>query len=119
MRIDLSLDPSRNEPQHARITDTMTNCHFFSFSRGTATFAPRLTYNAIRPARYEAAGLTAREIEATRLICDGLTTKEIAVRMGISTKTADTHRTRLMLKAGVHSSASLVRWACRTGLVTP
>lgn len=63
------------------------------------------------------AKLTRREIEVLRLIADGISTKQIAVRLTISFKTAVTHRTNLMKKLGMHESASLVRLAIRHGLV--
>lgn len=62
--------------------------------------------------------LTAREREVLQLIAEGKTTKEVASLLGISVKTAESHRTRLMEKLGVHETASLVRYALRRGLVT-
>ena len=61
--------------------------------------------------------LTAREIEVLRLLVLGDSTKGVADRLGISFKTAATHRASIMNKLGVHKSASLVREALRTGLV--
>ncbi len=48
---------------------------------------------------------------------EGKTTKEVAKDLGISVKTAENHRTRLMDKLGVHNTAELVRYAARKGLV--
>ena len=50
---------------------------------------------------------TARESQVLQLICDGGTSKEIAAQLGICFKTATSHRTKLMQKAGVHSSIAL------------
>ncbi|MFK3649235.1 response regulator [Lysobacter enzymogenes] len=61
--------------------------------------------------------LTAREREVFHLIADGLTTKEIARRLGISVKTAENHRARVLDKLDVRNSAELVRYASRKGLV--
>jgi DNA-binding NarL/FixJ family response regulator len=61
--------------------------------------------------------LTRREREVFHLAVEGNTTKEIAKRLGISVKTADNHRTRLMEKLGVHNVAELVRYAARHGLL--
>jgi DNA-binding CsgD family transcriptional regulator len=47
----------------------------------------------------------------------GRTTKEIAHDLGISVKTADNHRCRLLEKLGVHNTAELVRYAARRGLL--
>jgi len=61
--------------------------------------------------------LTSRERELLQLIAEGNTTKEIAVRLGISVKTADTHRTNVMQKLDLHDIASLTRFAIQVGLV--
>lgn len=61
--------------------------------------------------------LTSRQREVLQLIAEGLSTKEIAAELGISIKTAQTHRTRLMSRTGVHKASSLVRFAIREGLV--
>jgi DNA-binding CsgD family transcriptional regulator len=63
--------------------------------------------------------LTGREREVLQLIADSKTTKEIAVILGVSVKTADSHRTKLMGKLGIHSTAGLVRYAIRVGIVQP
>jgi PAS domain S-box-containing protein len=63
--------------------------------------------------------LTAREAQMLTLIAEGKSTKEAAAILGISYKTADSHRTRLMEKLDVHETASLVRYAIRLGLVKP
>ena len=63
--------------------------------------------------------LTVREAQVLTLIAEGKSTKEAAALLGISYKTADSHRTRLMDKLGVHETASLVRCAIRLGLVKP
>ncbi|KZC38690.1 MULTISPECIES: response regulator [Rhodanobacter] len=65
--------------------------------------------------RYEL--LTAREREVFGLIAEGLTTKEIARRLSISTKTAENHRTRVLTKIAVRNTAELVRYALRRGLL--
>jgi DNA-binding NarL/FixJ family response regulator len=61
--------------------------------------------------------LTPREREVFHLVTEGKTTKEIAVILDISAKTADNHRTRVMDKLGVHNTAELVRYAARKGLM--
>ena len=64
-------------------------------------------------------GLTPRERQVLQLIGEGKTTKQIAGVLGIGTKTAETHRTRLMQKLDIHETASLVRYGVRCGLVQP
>ncbi len=63
--------------------------------------------------------LTSRERQVLQLIGEGKSTKEAAVLIGISTKTAESHRARLMQKLDIHETASLVRYAIRRGLVQP
>ena len=63
--------------------------------------------------------LSPREREVLRLIAAGRSTKEIAVVLGISVKTADSHRTRLMDKLDLHDTASLVRYSIRRRLIEP
>jgi len=63
--------------------------------------------------------LTAREVQVLALVADGHSTKEIAALLGISYKTADSHRSRIMEKLDVHETASLVRYAIREGIVRP
>jgi DNA-binding NarL/FixJ family response regulator len=65
------------------------------------------------------ADLTPRQVEILKLIAQGHTTKEIARQLGISVKTAQTHRTQLMERLDIHNVAGLVRYAIRIGLVTP
>ena len=62
--------------------------------------------------------LTLREREVLQLIAEGQKTKQIAARLGISVKTADSHRTRIMKKLDVHDTANLVRYAIRRGLIS-
>jgi len=63
--------------------------------------------------------LTKREQQVLTLIAEGNSTKELAAILGISYKTADSHRTKIMDKLQVHETASLVRYAIRMGLVKP
>ncbi len=63
--------------------------------------------------------LTLRERQVLQLISEGKSTKDIATLLGISPKTAESHRARLMQKLDIHETASLVRYAIRRGLVQP
>jgi len=63
--------------------------------------------------------LTVRERQALQLIAEGKTTKDAASLLGISAKTAESHRMRLMQKLDIHETAGLVRYAVRRGLVQP
>ena len=61
--------------------------------------------------------LTSREREVIQLLAEGKTSKEVAVALNLSVKTAETHRTNLMRKLGLHSVADLTRYAVRNGIV--
>lgn len=63
--------------------------------------------------------LTSRERQVLQLIAEGKSTKEVATVLGISAKTAESHRTRLMQKLDIHETASLVLYAVRRGIVQP
>ena len=63
--------------------------------------------------------LSPRERQVLQLVAEGKTTKEVAVVLDISVKTADSHRTRLMKKLDIHETAGLVRYAIRRGIVEP
>ncbi|MFN3891593.1 MAG: response regulator transcription factor [Beijerinckiaceae bacterium] len=68
----------------------------------------RVTQDA-RDAENALSRLTPRQIEIVDLIAEGLTSKEIAVRLGMSFRTVDTHRARIMEKLQVNSLAELLR----------
>ncbi len=61
--------------------------------------------------------LTPREREVLQLVAEGKTTKEIAGLLGISVKTAEAHRMRIMKKLETHNTAGIVRYAIRQGLI--
>lgn len=61
--------------------------------------------------------LTIREIEVIRLLAEGKGNKESATELGISVRTVETHRARIMLKLGVHSITEIVLYAIRNKIV--
>ena len=61
--------------------------------------------------------LTPREREIVQLLAEGKSNKEIAVLLGISVKTAETHRANIMLKLDMHSVTELVRYAVRNRII--
>jgi len=63
--------------------------------------------------------LSNREREVLRLIAEGLSAKEVAAELAISTKTVEAHRTSLMRKLNVRKATELVRYALRHGLIEP
>jgi len=71
------------------------------------------------PAEVPHLQLTPREREVVQLLAEGRSTKAVAQTLGISPKTADTHRTNVMRKLHLHSQAELVRYAIRNNLIQP
>jgi DNA-binding NarL/FixJ family response regulator len=61
--------------------------------------------------------LTPREREVVQLVAEGKTSKEVAVTLNLSVKTAETHRTNVMRKLDLHSVADLTLYAVRNGIV--
>lgn len=94
---------------------------FFGFMGSTSDVTARRS-SAFTPddeALRLVSSLTDRERQMLVLIADGKSTKEAALRLGISYKTADSHRSRILEKLGAHETASMVRYAIRAGLITP
>ena len=63
--------------------------------------------------------LTPRQREILQLVAEGKSTKEIAQLLSLSVKTVETHRAQIMDRLGIRDLAGLVRYAIRTGLVSP
>jgi DNA-binding NarL/FixJ family response regulator len=61
--------------------------------------------------------LTERQIEIVTLLAQGKSTKEIGFALGLSSKTVDVHRSRIMDRLGIHDVAGLTIFAIRKGLV--
>lgn len=61
--------------------------------------------------------LSARERQVLQLVAEGKSTKEVAAILGVSVKTAESHRFNLMRKLDIHETVSLVRYAIREGLI--
>jgi len=63
--------------------------------------------------------VTPREREVIQLLAEGRGNKEVAATLGISVRTAETHRTHIMHKLGCRSFSDLVRYAIRNNIITP
>ena len=61
--------------------------------------------------------LTSRERQVLQMIAEGKINRKIAKKLGLSVKTVDTHRMRLMNKLDIHDQISLVKYALRKGIV--
>lgn len=61
--------------------------------------------------------LTTREREVLQLLAEGQSNKEVATRLGLSTYTVETHRSNILQKLNLHSSAELILYAVRKGVI--
>jgi DNA-binding NarL/FixJ family response regulator len=75
------------------------------------------TGNQPDPAEDSKVRPTPREVEILRLLAEGHPNKKVADVLGITVRTVETHRARIMLKLGLHSLAELIRYAIRHNLV--
>jgi two-component system response regulator NreC len=91
--------------------------------RGEVYLSPKISKAVVRSYLNNTEGpngqLSVRERQVLQLVGEGHSTKKIASLLGISVKTADTHRTKLMEKLDIHQTAGLVRYAIRNGLLEP
>jgi DNA-binding CsgD family transcriptional regulator len=61
--------------------------------------------------------LSPREREVVQLVCEGKTSGEMAILLGVSLKTTETHRNNVMTKLSLHSPAELVMYAITNGML--
>lgn len=61
--------------------------------------------------------ITARELEIIRLLAEGKSNKKVSAQLGITLRTAETHRRNIMLKLGLHSLAELIHYAVRNEII--
>ena len=83
-------------------------------------FSPAIAQRLLQPSEPTVADeLTERQVQILRLIAQGRASKEIAFELGLSPKTVDVHRARIMERLRLNDIASLTRYAVRKGLVKP
>jgi DNA-binding NarL/FixJ family response regulator len=73
----------------------------------------------LRSAHVDKGVLSDREIEVLRYLTEGRRTRQIADLLGISAKTVETYRSRIMLKLGIDNVPGLVKFAIRAGITSP
>jgi DNA-binding NarL/FixJ family response regulator len=103
----LMKNASPGELEHALRTVVATGSYF---GNGIAQML-------LQPAPPEGEALTERQIEVLTLLAEGLSSKEIGNQLGLSSKTVDVHRARIMSRLELKDVASLTRYAVRKGLV--
>jgi DNA-binding NarL/FixJ family response regulator len=92
-------------------------------ARGAIHYSAGLPLAAVEP--YGRGGsadpdpLTERERQVLRMIAGGITTRMIAQELGLSAKTVESHRSRIMHKLHMHRAADLIRYAIRRQLISP
>lgn len=99
----------------AAITAAQAGDTYVSPSVGKLLAESLRVHEAVRP-KGTLAGLTEREIEVLTMLADGLTTKQVAGKLGLSIKTVGTYREQLMKKLKLRSIAGLTKYAVRAGL---
>jgi DNA-binding NarL/FixJ family response regulator len=93
-------------------------------ARGETYLSPAVSKHVIADYRRQAVALSgsastlsARQREVLQMIAQGLTTKAIASKLGISSKTVEWHRSLMMDRLDIHDVVSLVRYAIRAGII--
>jgi DNA-binding NarL/FixJ family response regulator len=83
-------------------------------------FSPAIAQRLLQPSEPSVDDeLTHRQVEILKLIAQGRASKEIAYELGLSPKTVDVHRARIMERLQLNDIASLTRYAVRKGLIKP
>lgn len=83
-------------------------------------FSPAIAQRLLQPSEPSVDDeLTQRQVEILKLIAQGRASKEIAYELGLSPKTVDVHRARIMERLQLNDIASLTRYAVRKGLIKP
>ena len=114
----LPKDADQTELRQA-LEDVLLTGHHFTprISRALMRGVQQPTRQSASPRLLDVVQLTPREQEVLRLICEGRTTAEIAVRLFISRRTVEGHRQNLLEKTSAPNSAGLVVYAARHGLL--
>lgn len=90
---------------------------FFSPSIAARLHSLSLDSSEGRVMIQKAHGLTSREAEVVQLIAEGKANKQVAAELGISIKTVEKHRQRVMNKLDLHDTAGLTRYAIAAGII--
>jgi len=106
--------------------DTAELAHALTVVAGGGTYispaVARAVVDALRAGEADARrppldSLTARQREVLKLVAEGLSSRQVAARLGVSAKTVEAHRSAIMDRLGIREMAGLVRFAVATGLV--
>ena len=99
--------------------DSIANRRTFFTSRASEMLlgGQALPTSSVEPKLPARSRLTSREREIVQLLAEGKSSKEVAVALGISVKTAETHRANIMRKLEIHSVSELVRYAIKNQII--
>lgn len=87
---------------------------------GRSYFSPELTQQLLAPAERRAEEvLTERQLDILKRLAAGASSKQIAFDLGLSAKTVDAHRARIMERLGIRDLANLSLYCVRQGLINP
>lgn len=91
-----------------------------SMLSGRAYFCPEVTVRLLEPPEIDAREvLTTRQIDICKLLASGLSSKEIAFHLGLSSKTVDAHRARILERLQISDIATLALYCARQGIIDP
>lgn len=99
-----------------RAIDVVRSNGYYLSPQITGVVVEDYTDKEVLPGKSLVSGLTARERKIIQLVAEGLTTKQIALRLKISPKTADANRRHAMKKLSIDNVAKLTKYAIREGL---
>jgi DNA-binding NarL/FixJ family response regulator len=99
--------------------EKLANHRPYFTSKAAEVMLATFNHSGSRVSKREVTGdrLTAREREIVQLLSEGRSSKEVASFLGISVKTAETHRANIMRKLEIHSVSELVRYAVRNQII--
>jgi DNA-binding NarL/FixJ family response regulator len=103
----------------AAIRTVASGSHYFSSKLSEVIFESFLKKDVPHLPADSQQKPSAREREIIQLLAEGKSNKEVATTLGISVKTAETHRAAVMRKLGLHSISELVRYAIRNHIIEP
>jgi len=99
------------------IEELLRNHTFFTSRVGQLVLETVLGKRAHGKMKGGSSPLTPREREVVQLLAEGKSSKEVAVALNLSVKTAETHRANIMRKLDVHSISELVLYAVKNNIV--
>ncbi|HXY50004.1 MAG TPA: response regulator transcription factor [Terriglobales bacterium] len=101
----------------AAVDSLRQNRAYFTTRVASMVLSGYLDTNGVQASSVGPERLTSRERQVVQLLAEGKSSKEVAVELNLSVKTAETHRSNIMRKLGVHSVSELVLYAVRNNIV--